>query len=208
MSNVMKFSDQKTAAQMLLDAIAYDLQVLAELEQSDQLFEGYHPKMRAIHEQNAQLLTSFIEQYGWPLPSKYGTNIHEAAWMIAIHAISKPQLLKSTLQLLEQALHNGEPVAQEYAKLFDRIALYEGRQQRYGTQFAPSPTGWQAWDLENPEQVDIRRANLGLSTFLEGKRECGAVDDGFGGGGFIDVTTKERYEANYLIFLKEVGWRS
>ena len=204
----MKFSDSKVASQMLLDAIAYDLRTLAELEQTSQLFDGYHPKMRAIHEQNAELLESFIAQYGWPLPSKYGVNIHEAAWMISIHAISKPQLLKSTLQMLEQALHNGEPVAQEYAKLFDRIALYEGRQQRYGTQFAPSPTGWHAWDLEDPAQVDARRAALGLSSFLAGKQECGAVEDGFGDGGFIDATAKERHEAGYLVFLKEVGWRS
>ncbi len=34
----MKFSDSKTASQMLLDAIAYDLQILAELEQTGQLF--------------------------------------------------------------------------------------------------------------------------------------------------------------------------
>ena len=109
---------------------------------------------------------------------------------------------------MEHALHNGEPVAQEYAKLFDRIALYEGRQQRYGTQFVPSPTGWHAWDLEDPAQVDVRRAELGLSSFLEGKQECGAVEDGFAEGGYIDATAKERYEAGYLEFLKEVGWRT
>jgi len=197
----------KQDCQKLIDAANYDREVLAELEKSGILFEGYNPKMRAVHEENALLLEKFIAHYGWPLPSQFGREIHTTAWFIAIHAISKPNLLRSVLYILEQALQLGELVAEEYAKLFDRIALYEGRKQLYGTQFSPSPQGWIARDLENPERVDDRRARLGLSTFLEGKQECGAVDEGFGGGGFISVADTEKHDANFLEFLKEVGWR-
>jgi len=188
--------------QRIIDAAAYDMQVRAELEASGTLYDGYHPTMREIHEKNAQLLEAFLEHYGWPIPSKFGAKAHEAAWLITIHAISKPFLLRRTLQILEQALQTGEPVAQEYAKLFDRIALYEGRQQNYGTQFFPSPTGWYARDLVDPEHVDERRAALGLSTFLEGKKECGAEE-----GGFMEAEALEKYDTGFLKFLKEVGWR-
>ena len=198
----MTFLNVETACQLLLDACAYDMRVLAELEQAGTLHDGYNPKMRIVHEKNAILLERFIEQYGWPVPSKFGSKIHEAAWFIAIHAISRPDILRLALQLLEQALQNGELVAEEYAKLFDRIALFEGRKQCYGTQFSPSPTGWYAWDLEDPEHVDKRRASLGLSTFLAGKEACGA-----GAGGFISAAEQERYDVDFLLFLKEVGWR-
>jgi len=196
-------SDFKKDTSALFEAVERDKQMFAELEKTGKLHKGYDPAMRALHEQNAVLLEQFFDTYGWPIPSQFGGEVHEAAWFIAIHAISKPHILKRALHLLEQALHNGEQVAQEYAKLFDRIELYEGRKQRYGTQFAPSPAGWYAWDLEDPEQVDVRRAALGLSTFLEGKEACGA-----GEGGFISQEEQDCFEADFLLFLQETGWRS
>lgn len=100
---------------------------------------------------------------------------------------------------MAEALENGEDVASAYARLVDRIALYEGRQQIYGTQFFPGPKGFYAKDLDN---VDKKRAEIGLSTFLEGKEECGA-----GEGGVITAVAMEQYEKDYIKFLQEVGWR-
>ncbi len=199
----MQLNDNlQQACQQLIDALAHDMKFRAELEEAGLLNEGYHPQMRAIHEENAEFLEDFLDHYGWPYPSKYGKEIHEAAWMIAIHAISKPALLRKVLQILEEALKAGEPVANKYTKFYDRIALYEGHQQVYGTQFAPSPTGWVAWDLYDPEHVDERRKALGLSSFLENKQACGA-----GEGGFATAEELARYDAYWDIFLKEVGWR-
>jgi hypothetical protein len=189
-------------SQQLIDALAHDMKFRAELEEAGLLYEGYNPQMRAIHEENAQLLEDFLAEYGWPYPSQYGKEVHEAAWMIAIHAISKPDLLRKVLQILEKALQAGEPVANEYTKLYDRIALYEGRQQVYGTQFSTSPTGWVAWNLYDPENVDKRRKALGLPSFLENKQECGA-----GEGGFATTTELEHYDADWDAFLNEVGWQ-
>jgi hypothetical protein len=196
------FPDKQTACRQLIDAADHDMRFRAELEQAGLLTGTYNLQMRAIHEKNAALLATFIADYGWPVPSLYGFKVHEAAWFIAIHAISKPHILRLALQLIEQAMRQGEPVAQEYAKLFDRIALYEGRKQRYGTQFAPSPNGWYAYDLEDPEDVDERRAALGLTTFLEGKKECCADE-----GGVISPEEQQQDEKQHVAFLKEVGWR-
>lgn len=198
----MRQNNFKQACQKLVDALAHDMKFRTELEEAGLLNEGYHPQMRAIHEENAALLEDFLHQYGWPYPSKYGKEVHEAAWMIAIHSISKPALLKKVLYILEKALQAGEPVANEYTKFYDRIALYEGRKQVYGTQFSPSPTGWVAWDLYDPEHVDERRKALGLSTFLENKQECGA-----GEGGVATAEEIKQYDAYWNTFLKEVGWR-
>src|ERR1700722_1398922 len=133
------FTSIKQACQMLVDATEHDMRVRAELEKAGLLYDGYNSRMREIHEQNAELLESFLVQYGWPYPSKFGRKIHRAAWFIAIHAISMPRVLHTVLDTLEQALKKGESVAQEYAKLYDRVSLYEGRGQMYGTQFWLSP---------------------------------------------------------------------
>jgi hypothetical protein len=196
------FIDIKQACQKLQEATEYDMRVRAQLEKAGLLDDGYNSTMRVVHESNAQLLETFVVAYGWPYPSKYGKKIHRAAWFIAIHAISRPHILRMALQLLKDALDKGETVATEYAKLFDRIALYEGGQQYYGTQFWPSTNGWYAYNLYEPEQVDERRKQLGLSTFLEGKKECGA-----GEGGIITQEEIERDDAHFNSFLREYGWR-
>ena len=96
----------------------------------------------------------------------------------------------------------GEPVADEYAKLYDRIALYEGRGQIYGTHFFPSPTGWQAYELNEPDFVDQRRDALGLNSFIENK-EYVCKDS----NGFVDEATAQRLAHEYVRFVKAMGWR-
>src|SRR4051812_6051319 len=100
--NKMKPDKFKESCQQLHEALARDMKFLAELEQTGILHQGYHPHMRAIHEENAELLETFLQNDGWPYPSKCGHEMHETAWMIAIHAISKPALLKKVLHILEQ----------------------------------------------------------------------------------------------------------
>lgn len=191
----------KKSFKLIIDAAKRDMEYLAALEEKDILFT-YNPGMRVIHEENAKLLEQFLNEYGWPMPSKYGHEVHYAAWLIAIHAISQPALLKRVLKILEDALAAGEPVANEYAKLSDRIGLYEGRGQTYGTQFFPSPDGWYARELVDLDHVNERRAALGLSTFEENKHEVGA-----GEGGYMNAEQRAENEKRFQAFLNEVGWR-
>ncbi len=199
----MIFSSVEKACQLLVDAAAQDDVVRTRLEQEGKLFGNqYNAEMRSLHEKNADLLDSFLAHYGWPSISKYDFKVHKAAWLIAIHAISKPHVMRRALQNLEQELKHGQPVQNEYAKLFDRVALYEGKQQYYGTQFYPSTTGFYARNLMDPENVDNRRALLGLPSFADGKKECCPES-----GGVMDAAELEVFEKNLLAFLKEVGWQ-
>lgn len=194
--------DIEIANQQLLAALKRDTEIRQDLEKRKKIFKGYDLVMRKCHEENAALLEEYIAQYGWPLPSKFGDELHETAWIIAIHAISRPKLIRKTLDIMAEALESGEDVASAYARLVDRIALYEGRQQIYGTQFFPSPKGFYAKDLKDPGNVDHRRMEIGLSTFLEGKEECGAD-----AGGVITAEEMEQHEKDYIKFLYDVGWR-
>jgi len=195
--------DIEKANKQLINALKKDTEIREGLEKNGRIFKGYDPEMRKCHEENAQLLENYIRKYGWPFPSKFGHEVHEAAWFIAIHAISKPKLLKQTLNILKEGLDKGEKVASEYAKLFDRIALYEGGKQVYGTHFFPSPNGFYARNLEDSANVDKRRASLGLSSFLEGKIDVGADK-----GGFITEKEEKEHDESFTGFFKEVGWRT
>jgi len=74
------------------------------------------------------------------------------------------------LTLVEPLALAGEFNGQRYALLYDRVAVAEGRPQRYGSQFR-CEDGEQVYPpLEDPETVDAMRAELGmepLATYRE-----------------------------------------
>ena len=51
---------------------AADRSLRAELASDGSLFDGYHPRMREVHERNADRLAQIIAQIGWPSPSTVG----------------------------------------------------------------------------------------------------------------------------------------
>jgi hypothetical protein len=142
---------------------AEDLRVREELLGSGQLGNGYSPTMEAVHRRNAQRLREIVAEYGWPDTELAGSDGTLAAWFIAQHAIGEPDFQRYALALIQEKVKQGEvPPAQE-AYLSDRVAMYEGRPQRYGTQSLPCPDGqFRRWTTEAPEHLNERRAAVGL----------------------------------------------
>jgi hypothetical protein len=142
---------------------AEDLRVREELLQNGELGGGYVPRMEAVHRNNAQRLRDIIAEHGWPDTELAGSDGTLAAWFVAQHAIGEPDFQRYALTLIHDKVQRGEvPPAQE-AFLLDRIAMYEGRPQRYGTQSLPCPDGeYRRWRTEDPEHLNERRAAIGL----------------------------------------------
>jgi hypothetical protein len=152
----------------LLAMAAEDLNVREELARSGELFEGYHPRMREIHDRNAARLGAIMEAHGWPGRSFVGEDASEAAWLVLQHAISNPALQRRGLALIRKAAATGDASAIHVAMLEDRIRSNEGKGQLYGTQFdwdennqiSPVP-------IEDEPNVDKRRAEIGLAPLAE-----------------------------------------
>src|SRR5688572_23775793 len=120
--------------QQLLDHVAEDERVRAELAADGTLFKGYNARMREVHERNAAVLDAYLTAHGWPgfhLADRDGA---EAAWRIAQHAIGMPAFQRRCLKLLRAAVGRGDAEAQHAAYLDDRIAFNERRPQKHGTQ--------------------------------------------------------------------------
>ena len=194
--------DLKAKIQQLIDAAERDRVVRKELLEAGELDKPqYNARMQQVHEENADLLAAFLDTYGWPYPSQYGKEANTAAWFIAIHAIARPPFIKKIGALLEEASKAGKIAGKYYANFHDRIALYEGRKQRYGTHLFPSAMGWQALYLEDPAQVDSWRETIGLPTVADWIAECEADETGYKD---IDQTTQQ---AAFEKWCKAVGWR-
>ncbi|GAK99751.1 hypothetical protein JCM19314_936 [Nonlabens ulvanivorans] len=144
-----------------------DLALRDELIQKGQLSNGYDTDMEQLHIKNAEQLNEIINLIGYPTIEKVGHEASEAAWLIIQHAISKPDFMKRCVLLLQHTDHN-DTVKLNLAYLTDRIAVFEERQQLYGTQFDWDANGElspQAYDDLN--KVNERRKALDLPTLEE-----------------------------------------
>jgi len=141
-----------------------DLRVRGELEAAGELGGPYVPRMEAVHVRNAARLRELIAQHGWPAEDVAGEDGAKAAWFIVQHAVGEPDFQRRILALLRECAAAGRIPAWQAAYLEDRIAMQEGRPQRFGTQWMDSPEDGRIrpWQLADPEHVNELRASVGL----------------------------------------------
>jgi hypothetical protein len=119
-------------------------------------------RLVAMDEENAQWLETVLDDAGWPGRTRVGDEGAHAAWLIAQHADRRPALQRRCLALLKQAVAAGDASKTDLAYLTDRVLLASGKQQLYGTQLAPTAEGYAPPRLRDAENVDARRAAVGL----------------------------------------------
>jgi len=152
-----------TLRQQLLAMAAEDARVRAELAATGELFRGYAPRMEDVHRRNAKDLLAIVSEHGWPGQTLAGEDGMHAAWLVLQHAIGEPGVQRGCLPILREAAERGEATLAQVAYLEDRIAFFERRPQRYGTQFDWDERGMLSpWPIEDPEGVDARRTAVGL----------------------------------------------
>ncbi len=182
-----------------------DHRVRGELAADGSLFDGYHPRMRAVHQANADRLASILRDVGWPGEPQVGHDGAKAAWLIVQHAIDRPAFQREALEALRLATARGEVPAMQPALLEDRIRTLEGRPQRYGTQFDWDESGeLSPFPVEDPEGVDDRRRAVGLGPLDEAIRAQRRAAAGEGERPPADWHARRR---GMEAWLREVGWR-
>ena len=150
--------------QELLAMRAEDRSVRQELIDSGELGGSYVPRMEDVHRKNAAHLRELIEMYGWPAEHIAGQDGAEAAWLIAQHAVGEPDFQRRVLARLRTCVAENRVPAWHAAYLEDRIAMHEGRPQRYGTQWVQDSTDgrFRPWSLADADHVNDLRSEVGL----------------------------------------------
>jgi hypothetical protein len=176
-----------------------DARTREELHRLGELEGGYHPRMEAVHVANARRLKEIVAAHGWPGHALVGDDGAEAAWRILQHAIGDPPFQRSTLDLLRDAVSRGDAPAWQAAYLEDRICMFEGRLQVYGTQYQVDVDGYtRRWETAEPERLDERRRAVGLEPAAE---EASSATP-------MPLDQVRAYLGEYEAWLKSVGWRS
>lgn len=189
----------------LLSLASEDMRVREELAADGSLYEGYPPRMEEVHRRNAKRLREIMKQVGWPGVSLVGEDGERAAWLILQHAIGEPAFQRRGLVLLKGGAERGEVPLMQVAMLEDRIRMFEGRGQRYGTQFDWDEHGEMSpVRIENPEGLEERRQEVGLPPLEDHIRRMREEVATSGEPAPKDrAARREKMEAWY----RSVGWR-
>ena len=119
-------------------------------------------RMKSLDTKNQIRLKAIIAEYGWPTCKMVGANGVHAAFIILQHANRDPAFQKSMLPALKKSYAAGDIKGNSIALLTDRILVGEGKPQLYGTQ-ANIINGEAIYnEIEQPKNLDKRRAELGL----------------------------------------------
>jgi hypothetical protein len=187
--------------QQLVAMAAEDARVRAELAGTGELFRGYALRMEDVHRRNARDLLAIVREHGWPGRTLVGEEAMHAAWLVLQHAIGEPDVQRGCLPILRDAAERGEATLAQVAYLEDRIAFFERRPQRYGTQFDWDERGMLSpWPIDDPEGVDARRAAVGLPPLAERTEQArrnaqGSVPPDY-----------DKRQAEMMAWSRSVGW--
>jgi hypothetical protein len=110
---------------------------------------------------------AILDKYGWLGPDVVGGMGNSTLFLVIQHSDIKTQ--EKYLPMMREAVKNKNAFAGDLALLEDRIALRQGKKQIYGSQIGMDPkTGaYYVLPLEDPDNVDKRRAEVGLQPLAE-----------------------------------------
>jgi len=155
-------------AKKIIDLKNKDLKLRNELIKKEELSNGYNEEMEALHNANAKELSQIIDEIGYPTIDKVGKEANEAAWLIIQHSIGQPEFMKKSAEMLKKAVQENKADPISLAYLADRIAVFEGKEQLYGTQFDWDINGEMSPNqIDDIEKVNLRRKTLGLNSLEE-----------------------------------------
>jgi len=130
-------------------------------------FDEAGTAQREIDARNMNRLREILQREGWPGFRRVGKQAGNAAFLILQHAGLEDQ--KQYFPLLKEAALRREASPADAAMMEDRILMREGKNQIYGTQLVTDKrTGkLELWAVENEEEVDARRAAVGMPPLAE-----------------------------------------
>jgi len=112
-------------------------------------------------------VTSILGKYGWPGSDGVSTLANMTLFLVVQQADQATQ--EKYFPIMREAEKNDKAQGSSLALLEDRLALGQGKRKVYDSQVARNPeTGkYYALPLDDPDNVYIRRASVGLQLLGE-----------------------------------------
>jgi hypothetical protein len=112
-------------------------------------------------------VSKILDEHGWPDKKRIGKRGTSTLFLVIQHADQKAQ--EKYLPMIKKAVADNNLPKRQFAMFYDRLILRRGERQVYGTQLAISKESKNPYvlPLEDPTNVDKRRAEMGLNTMQE-----------------------------------------
>ena len=191
-------ADVKTALKdMLRSAQVYRAQIPAVRQKYNGLKsleeEGLWKKQAAVDSMNMDKIEDIIAHYGYPGKALVGDSLKTIAASVILQ---NPKRQAPYVGLIWKAAKAGDIPKSDAAFLEDRVLMFSGKKQKYGTSMKfdtvsldPNTkfavTKLRVWPIERPEKVDSLRFTIGLYPLM---RQCEIMN--------IDVSTIQGYKFN------------
>lgn len=117
--------------------------------------------LEAIDAANSEYVKGVLPGDGWFRISRDGRETSHNAWLIIQHSHDRA-LQKQVLAAMEPLAKVGEVDGGDFALLYDRNEMFDGRPQRYGSQGSCKNGVMGFHDLEDAAKVDELRRAVGL----------------------------------------------
>ena len=111
-------------------------------------------------------MKEIVSEIGWPTIPKVGLAGAESAWLLVQHADHDVDFQIYCLDLMKSAPKD-EVGTVNIAYLEDRVRVNQGRGQLYGTQFTQENNQHIPRTIEDADNVDARRAEIGMGPLQE-----------------------------------------
>ena len=134
-------------------------------------------KMDYADSVNLTIISKILDERGWLGAKIIGGKGNSTLFLVIQHADSATQV--KYLPMMREAVKNGNASASGLALLEDRVALKQGKKQIYGSQIGTDNITGVSFvqDLEDPDNVDKRRAEVGLQPLADYVKQWDIVWD-------------------------------
>jgi len=147
--------------------IAAEMQRMVEVDQAMRKMTGADASWDGeVDVRNTARMKEIVADIGWPTTSKVGPEGASNAWLLVQHADHDVDFQEYCLGLMKEA-SPADVDKTDIAYLEDRVRVNRGRGQLYGTQFRQENNKHVPRPIEDEENVDARRAALGMGPLSE-----------------------------------------
>ena len=170
MYEVRKVLDRLRKSDQSIRILVIDLQ--KKLGKNGHLLPVVRRKMHEIDKENAKVVASIIDKYGWLGTEDIGDDGNQTLFLCIQHC-EDSVIQHKYLPIIEDAVHKGNAKPWHFAFLTDRILMNQGKPQVYGTQTVIIDGRTYPVPLQNPREVDALRKSIGMESLDEYMQEHG-----------------------------------
>ncbi|MEM1326010.1 MAG: DUF6624 domain-containing protein [Bacteroidota bacterium] len=146
-------TDQKYRLQ-ITQSKTFDAELVAKMNQTDSI--------------NQIRMIEILDEYGWLPKSKIGETAADALFLVIQH--SPKTVMRKYMDELKAQAKAGEASKMHAAMMEDRLLMYEGKKQIYGSQatsYMDGTQGYFIWPIKETATVNARRKVAGFSNTIE-----------------------------------------